>query len=68
MWLFDEEEVYEGMYCIVRGLKVVEETYWDTWTQRRQPSGNGARALDCKDRTAVENVTDVEEIKACFDS
>ena len=66
LWLFDDEQVYEGMYCIVRGLKVAEEKQWDYMLGSRQPTGSGIKVLECKDRTAVEDVTDVEDIKGCF--
>ena len=66
LWQYSEDEVHEGMYCIVRGLKVCEERVWDPWKQSYQPSGSQTRILECKDRTAVEDITGVQIIKDCF--
>ena len=55
-------DVVEGNVYIVRGLKVAAETVWDDGKWKYVPRGDGTKKAECKDRTAMEDVTHVEEI------
>ena len=68
LWRFEEGDVVEGNAYIVRGLKVVEETVWDEEKWRYVPRGDGTKKAECKDRTAMEDVTHVDGIMEFFRS
>ena len=57
MWRHEEGDLVEGGYYILRGLKVVAETYWDYHLEAYTAKENGARAFECTNRTAVEDVS-----------
>ena len=66
LWRFSEDEVVEGNTYIIRGLKVGEEVQWDDDQWKWVPRQNGVRALESTVRTALEDVTAVEDIERCF--
>ena len=66
LWRFDAEEVLVGSTCILRGMKVVMDTYKCQWTDAFVPYQDLRKKLDCSFRTAIENVSDVPEITKHF--
>ena len=62
LWRFEESDVVEGNVYIVRGLKVAAETSWDEGKWKYVPHEDGTKKAECKDRTAMVDVTHVEEI------
>ena len=68
LWLFEERDFYDGMLCIIRGLKVVaERTNWDDWAWSYPGEVNARHTLECvQHRTAVEDVSHVDGIRAIF--
>ena len=62
LWLFVADDISEGQFCIIRGLKVaVEKSAWDGWED------SGRRTLECvQHSTAVEDVSHVADIRAMF--
>ena len=43
-------------YNYIRGLKVMLDNYWCTWSQKYMPRDDGARRAECTFKTAVESV------------
>ena len=66
LWRFSEDDVDQGNTYIIRGLKVGEEVQWDDEQWKWVPRQNGVRALESTVRTALEDVTGVEDIERCF--
>ena len=66
MWRFADGELILNHIYMIRGLKVMAEMYWDSWSQSRQPSENGKMRLERCFRTAVEDVTELEEFAEYF--
>ena len=66
LWRFEEGDVVEGNAYIMRGLKVAEETIWDDEKWKYVARGDGTKKAECKDRTAVEDVTHIDEIMHFF--
>ena len=66
--VFEVDDFYEGMFCIIRGLKIVaERTSWDDWAWSYPGGLNARRSLECvQNRTAVEDVSHVAGIRAIF--
>ena len=64
MWRFEEDDLVEGGFYILRGLKVVAETHWDYYSQSYAVKENGARAFECTQRTAAEDVSLSSVVKA----
>ena len=54
----------EGRYYILRGLEVVADNYWDYHLEAYTAKENGARAVECTNRTAVEDVSLSSVVKA----
>ena len=50
----------------MRGLKVAEETIWDNEKWKYVARGDGTKKAECKDRTAMEDVTHIDEIMNFF--
>ena len=70
LWLFvAPQDICDGMFCIIRGLKVAaERSGWDDWSAwSYQGEPNPRRALEyVRYRTAVEDVSHVDDIRAIF--
>ena len=51
-------------YYYIRGLKVMNDNYWCSWSQKYVPREDGARRGECTFRTAVEPVgnSDIERL------
>ena len=57
MWRFTTAEVWQGMLCIIRGLKVAEERIQDQFSGAWYPDPKGNKKLECTPATAVEDIT-----------
>ena len=56
----------EGNAYVMRGLKVAEETIWDDEKWKYVARGDGTKKAECKERTAMEDVTHIDEIMDFF--
>jgi hypothetical protein len=65
-WRYTASDIISGKIYIIRGLKVVEETYWSDDAWKYTPKEDGAKTIEITYRTAVEDVTDVVEIAKYF--
>ena len=66
LWRFNEDDVVQGNTYIIRGLKVVPENRWDDEKWKWVPSANGVNTIECTVRTALEDVTAVDNIMTYF--
>ena len=66
LWRYEEGDVVEGNAYIMRGLKVAEETIWDDEKWKYVARGDGTKKAECKERTAMEDVTHIDEIMDFF--
>ena len=66
LWRFEEGDVEQGHIYIARGLKVVPDTYWNTEQFKYVPRDDGTKKVECTWRTALEDVTHVDDIKQYF--
>ena len=66
LWRFNEDDVVQGNTCIIRGLKVVPENRRDDEKWKWVPSANGVNTIECTVRTALEDVTGVDNIMTYF--
>jgi len=66
LWGYAADEVHCGQIYIIRGLKVVAAKSWSYDDWKYVPRTDGARALDCTYRTAVEDVSRVQAITQIF--
>ena len=65
-WRYIEGEICAGHVYIARGLKVSAERRWDDETCKYVLRDDGSRRLECTVRTAVEDVSHVDNIVAFF--
>ena len=65
-WLYEEGDIIEGKIYIIRGLKIVDETYWSDDAWKYVPKEGGTTTVEITFRTALEDVTDVREIAQYF--
>ena len=66
LWGYAAGEVVCGNIYIIRGLKVVAAKSWSYDDWKYFPRTDGARALDCTYRTAVEDVSGAQAITRIF--
>ena len=66
LWRFEEGDVQQGLIYIVRGLKVVADTYWNADQWKYVPRDDGSKTVECGWRTALEDVTHVGAIAQYF--
>ena len=67
LWRFGQQDMEARVVYIVRGLKVVMESYWCNTQLKYIQSPNQTKSLEASWRTAIENVNEVPEIAAYFD-
>ena len=66
LWRYSANDIIAGQIYVIRGLKVVEETYWSAEAWKYVPNEDGTKTIEITYRTAVEDVTDVVEIAKYF--
>ena len=66
-WTAADGGMQIGSTYVLRGLRVVKETSWsdDKWAYA--PRDDGAMTVECNFRTAVEDVSTVDDIMALFE-
>ena len=62
LWRFDAEDILTGSTYILRGMKVVIETYRHQCSDALISYQDHRQKLECSFRTAAENVSDIPEI------
>ena len=65
-WRHDQGDIIEGQIYIVRGLKVVDETYWSDDAYKYIPKEDGTKTVEISFRTSLEDVTEVKDIAQYF--
>ena len=66
LWRFEAGDVDQGSVYIVRGLKVVNDTYWSSESGKYVPRDDGGKTVEATWRTAAENVDNVSSITYYF--
>ena len=67
LWRFEEGDMQTNTTYMIRGLKVVHEKYYCEIQGKYLPKPNGQKTVDGCWRSAIEDVSQVSEITACFD-
>ena len=65
-WRYVDGDIIEGRIYIVRGLKIVDETYWSDDAWKYVPKEDGTKTVEITFRTALEEVTDVVALARYF--
>jgi hypothetical protein len=65
-WRYEVGDIIEGKIYLIRGLKVLDETYWSDDVGRYVPKEDGTKTVEVNFRTALEDITDVKEIAQYF--
>ncbi len=65
-WRHEDGDITEGKIYIIRGLKIVDETYWSDDAWKYVPREDGTKTVEVTFRTAFEEVTDVVEVMRYF--
>ena len=65
-WRLTDGDIEDGKIYIARGFKVSAGQSWDETEQKYVPRMDLPKKLECSPRTAIEDVTHVEEIAALF--
>ena len=60
-WRYEDGDIAEGKTYIVRGLKVVDDKWWCDGAGY-VPKGDGSKTVEICWRTAVEDVTHVQQL------
>ena len=64
-WRYEDGDIAEGKTYIVRGLKVVDDKWWCDGAGY-VPRGDGSKTVEICWRTAVEDVTHVQQLSRNF--
>ena len=67
LWRFNETDAHVNNIYIIRGLKVILDTYWCNNSWEWKPCTDGSKRLECNFRTALEDVTTIESIASMFE-
>ena len=65
-WRHEIGDIIEGKIYIVRGLKVVDQTYWSEDQYKYIPKEDGSKTVEISFRTALEDVSEVSDIAQYF--
>ena len=60
LWRFGRHDMEARATYIIRGLKVVLESYWCNTQMKYVPTSSGNKSLEASWRTAVEDVSEVQ--------
>ena len=66
LWRYAEGDLTERNTYIIRGLKVMVAKQWDEEHWRYNFRTDGLKTLECTSRTAVEDVSHIEDITSFF--
>ena len=66
LWRAGDGDITQGSIYIIRGLRVVQATYWSDEARAYVPKEDGSKTVEITIRTAFEEVTDVPEISQYF--
>ena len=62
LWRFEQEDMEKGSIYVIRGLRVVLETYWCNIESKYMPTSGGSKSVEASWRTAIEDVSEVPQI------
>ena len=65
-WRHELGDIIEGKIYLIRGLKVVDQTYWSEDVYKYVPKEDGTKTVEISFRTAIEDLTAVTEIATYF--
>ena len=65
-WRHEVGDIIEGKIYLIRGLKVVDQTYWSDDAYKYVPKEDGSKTVELTFRTAIEDLTEVTEIAQYF--
>ena len=65
-WRHEAGDMLQGGIYIARGLKVVPETSWSDDAWKYVPRDDGAKTVERTYRTAIEDVSNVQDIGQYF--
>jgi hypothetical protein len=66
LWRRTESDIESGSTYVLRGLKVAPATMWSNDKWDYVPNPDGSKVPECSPRTAIEDVSGVSDIQACF--
>ena len=67
LWNYDHGELRSNTLCIMHGLKVAYEKYWDDAQHKYAQRSDQSKKLECSNRTAVQDVSEDLRLMPYFD-